>query len=61
MNLPRRQFLHLAAGAVAAPAVARRAFADLFPPRYDRSRAFANGPGTAPIMASHSTIEVTPE
>ena len=33
MNLPRRQFLHLAAGAVAAPAVARRAFADAYPSR----------------------------
>ena len=33
MNLLRRQFLQLAAGAVAAPAVARRAFADAFPGR----------------------------
>ncbi len=33
MNLPRRQFLHLAAGAVAAPALARRAFADTYPSR----------------------------
>jgi len=33
MNLPRRQFLHLAAGAFAAPAVARRAFADAYPSR----------------------------
>jgi tripartite-type tricarboxylate transporter receptor subunit TctC len=33
MNLPRRQFLHLAAGAFAAPAVARRAFADTYPSR----------------------------
>jgi tripartite-type tricarboxylate transporter receptor subunit TctC len=33
MNLLRRQFLQLAAGAVAAPAVARRAFADTYPSR----------------------------
>ena len=32
MNLPRRQFLHLAAGALATP-VARRAFADAYPSR----------------------------
>jgi tripartite-type tricarboxylate transporter receptor subunit TctC len=33
MNLPRRQFLRFAAGAVAAPAVARRALADGYPSR----------------------------
>src|SRR5436853_4825576 len=33
MNLLRRQFLQLAAGAVAAPAVARRSFADAYPSR----------------------------
>src|SRR2546430_14048675 len=33
MNFLRRQFLQLAAGAVAAPAVARRAFADAYPSR----------------------------
>jgi tripartite-type tricarboxylate transporter receptor subunit TctC len=33
MNLPRRQFLHLAAGAVAAPAIARHALADAYPSR----------------------------
>jgi tripartite-type tricarboxylate transporter receptor subunit TctC len=33
MNLLRRQFLQLVAGAVAAPAVARRAFADAYPSR----------------------------
>src|SRR5712692_5963195 len=33
MNLPRRQFLHLAAGAFAAAAGARRAFADAYPTR----------------------------
>jgi tripartite-type tricarboxylate transporter receptor subunit TctC len=33
MNLPRRQFLHLAAGAVAAPAISRPALADGYPSR----------------------------
>ena len=33
MNLRRRQFFNLAAGAVAAPAIARRAFADAYPSR----------------------------
>src|SRR5258707_219473 len=33
MILPRRRFLHLAAGAVAAPVMARRAFADAYPSR----------------------------
>jgi tripartite-type tricarboxylate transporter receptor subunit TctC len=33
MNLLRRQFLQLAAGAVAAPSAARRAFADSYPSR----------------------------
>jgi tripartite-type tricarboxylate transporter receptor subunit TctC len=33
MNLLRRQFLQLAAGAIAAPAVARRALADAYPGR----------------------------
>src|SRR6202165_2793973 len=33
MNLPRRQFLHLAAGAFAAPAIARHAVADAYPSR----------------------------
>src|SRR5262245_50063947 len=33
MNLPRRQFLHLAAGAFAVPAIARHAFADAYPSR----------------------------
>ena len=33
MNLPRRQFLRLAAGAVAAPAIARPALADAYPSR----------------------------
>jgi tripartite-type tricarboxylate transporter receptor subunit TctC len=33
MNLPRRQFFHLAAGAFAAPAIARHAVADAYPSR----------------------------
>jgi tripartite-type tricarboxylate transporter receptor subunit TctC len=33
MNLPRRRFLHLAAGAIAAPAIARHALADAYPSR----------------------------
>ena len=33
LNLPRRQFFHWAAGAVAAPAIARHAMADAYPSR----------------------------
>jgi tripartite-type tricarboxylate transporter receptor subunit TctC len=33
MNLPRRQFFHLTAGAFAAPAIARHAVADAYPSR----------------------------
>ena len=33
MDLPRRQFIHLAAGAFAAPAIARHALADAYPSR----------------------------
>jgi len=33
MNLPRRQFLHLAAGAAALPTVSRFAFAQTYPSR----------------------------
>src|SRR5260370_25253614 len=33
MTLPRRQFFHLAAGAFAAPAIARHAVADAYPIR----------------------------
>jgi tripartite-type tricarboxylate transporter receptor subunit TctC len=33
VNLPRRQFFHLAAGVLAAPAIARHAFADGYPSR----------------------------
>jgi hypothetical protein len=37
MKLPRRQFLHLAAGAVALPAVSRIAWAQAYPSRPSRS------------------------
>ena len=33
MKLPRRQFLHLAAGAAALPAISRFAFAQAYPTR----------------------------
>jgi hypothetical protein len=33
MNVPRRQFFHLAAGAFAAPAIARHAVANTYPSR----------------------------
>jgi hypothetical protein len=33
MKLPRRQFLHLAAGAAALPAVSRMAWAEIYPSR----------------------------
>ena len=33
MKLPRRQFLHLAAGAAALPAVSRTAWAQAYPTR----------------------------
>ena len=37
MKLPRRQFLHLAAGAAALPAVSRVAWAQAYPSRPVRS------------------------
>jgi tripartite-type tricarboxylate transporter receptor subunit TctC len=46
MNLPRRQFLHLAAGAAALPAVSRIASAQAYPTRPVRIiAAFAAGGG----------------
>jgi tripartite-type tricarboxylate transporter receptor subunit TctC len=36
MRIPRRKFLHLAAGAVALPAVSRTAWAQTYPSRYVR-------------------------
>jgi tripartite-type tricarboxylate transporter receptor subunit TctC len=47
MKLPRRQFLHLAAGAAALPAVARLAWAQAYPSRPVRMIVgFAAGGGT---------------
>src|SRR5262245_40038756 len=47
MKLPRRQFLHLAAGAAALPAVVRIAWAQAYPTRPVRIiDAFAAGGGT---------------
>ena len=47
MKLPRRQFLHLAAGAVALPAVSRIAWAQAYPTRPVRI-IVATAPGGAP-------------
>jgi tripartite-type tricarboxylate transporter receptor subunit TctC len=47
MKPPRRNFLHLAAGAAALPAVSRFAWAQTYPTRPVRIIA-ANGPGSAP-------------
>jgi hypothetical protein len=47
MKLPRRTFLHLAAGAAALPAVSRFAWAQTYPsrPSTDRRRAEVVAPG----------------
>ena len=47
MKLPRRHFLHLAAGAAALPAASRFAWAQAYPTRSVRIIA-ATGPGGAP-------------
>jgi tripartite-type tricarboxylate transporter receptor subunit TctC len=51
MNLPRRQFLHLAAGAAALPAVSRLAWAQAYPTRPVRIIVGAAPSGSFDIMA----------
>jgi tripartite-type tricarboxylate transporter receptor subunit TctC len=51
MKLPRRQFLHLASGAVALPAVSRFAFAQTYPWRPVRIIA-PTAPGGAPDIVA---------
>jgi len=53
MNLPRRQFLHLTAGAVAAPAVASRAFADAYPSRPVRFDGAPPKLEPSPLLGQH--------
>jgi tripartite-type tricarboxylate transporter receptor subunit TctC len=50
MKLPRRQFLHLAAGAVALPAVSRMAWAQTYPSRPVRIIVGAPAGGTADLL-----------
>jgi tripartite-type tricarboxylate transporter receptor subunit TctC len=51
MKLPRRKFLHLAAGAAALPVVSRIAWAQAYPSRPVRIIA-ATGPGSAPDIVA---------
>src|SRR5262245_66674655 len=51
MNLPRRKFLHLAAGAAALPAVSRFAFAQAYPTRPVRILV-GFPPGSAPAIVA---------
>ena len=51
MKLPRRQFLHLAAGAAALPAVSRVAWAQTYPARPVHRRAISAGGGPTSSLA----------
>ena len=51
MNLPRRRFLHLAAGAVALPALSRSARAQAYPTRPVRILVSSPPGGTADFLA----------
>src|SRR5262245_16584377 len=51
MKLPRRQFLHLAAGAAALPAVSRVAWAQAYPTRPVTLIVFVPAGGTPDIIA----------
>src|SRR5262245_49288546 len=51
MKLPRRQFLHLAAGAAALPAVSRFAWAQTYPARPVTVVVFVGAGGTPDIIA----------
>ena len=51
MKLPRRQFLYLAAGAAALPAVSRFAFAQAYPSRPVRVIVYAPAGGSFDIIA----------
>src|SRR5262249_29971256 len=51
MKLPRRNFLHLAAGAAALPAVSRIAWAQAYPPRPVRLIVTSAGGGAPDIIA----------
>ena len=60
MKLPRRQFLHLAAGTAALPAVSRFAWAQAYPSRPVRIIA-ATGPGSAPDILARLLGQVLSE
>ena len=50
MKLPRRQFLHLAAGAAALPAVSRMASAQTYPSRPISDNCTIPEPGVRPTL-----------